>query len=160
MGARQMGNWLVVVLVALNLLVLLGVFQIWWSESGQAPQPAPLKALEIPVAPLGRNTQGLSEFREVSARSLFSQDRTGPTDDLTPRQEQVSLEGKLLVGTMIIGDQRVALIGGAPARKPKDVTVEAVRPGEQWEGFQVIEVTRDSVVFQGKQGKTVLNFPD
>jgi len=62
---------------------------------------------------------------------------------------------------MIIGNQRVALIGDSSTKKKtKDDPVETLRLGEQWEGYKVMEITNDAVVFQGRDGKTTLNFPE
>jgi hypothetical protein len=160
MGSRQVGNWFAIILVVLNFLVILGIFNIWWGQAEPVhPSRAP-KAPDIPVAPMLRNQQNLNDFRDVAARNLFSQDRTGPELVAAGRPGQGSLEGKLLLGTIIIGNQRVALIGGAPLRKPKDITAEAVRLGEQWDGYTIIEITKDSVVFQGRNGNTTLQFPE
>ena len=38
--------------------------------------------------------------------------------------------------------------------------VDVVRLGEVWGGFQVVEISSEAVVFQGKDGKKTLNFPD
>ena len=160
MGSRQVGNLLVVILVVLNCLVLWGIFHIWWGQGESVSSSQARKALDIPVAPILRDQQSLDEFRIVANKNLFSQDRTGPDVAAAARQGQGSLEGKLLLGTMIVGNQRVALIGGATLRKPKDITAEAVRLGEQWEGYRVIEITKDSVVFLGRNGKTTLQFPE
>jgi hypothetical protein len=161
MGGRKAGNWLVVALLILNCLALWGIVAVWWGENEALNAPQPLKTTEIPVAPMLRNQQSLSEFRVVAAKNLFSQDRTGPDVGSTdPQRGRGSLEGKVLLGTMIINNQRVALIGGAPLRKPKDSAAEAVRLGEQWDGYKVIEITRDSVVFLGRNGKTTLQFPE
>jgi hypothetical protein len=35
-----------------------------------------------------------------------------------------------------------------------------VRLGEEWGGFKVVEISSEGVVFQGKEGKKTLNFPE
>lgn len=162
MGGRRIGHWLVIVLLVFNCLALFGIVNVWFDEK-EAPDPAQSrKTPEIPVAPMLRSKQSLNEFRVVATKNLFSQDRTGP--DLGPdatQQCQGSLEGKILLGTMIIGNQRVALIGhSSTKKKTKDDPVETLRLGEQWEGYKVMEITNDAVVFQGRDGKTTLNFPE
>jgi hypothetical protein len=160
MASRQMRNLVVIVLIMLNFLALGGIFQVWWGQGGSSGLPHSPKAIEIPVAPILRNQQGLDAFRVVSSKNLFSQDRTGPDQETAAPQKQGDLEGKLLLGTIIIGNQRIALIGGGSSRRPQDVTVEAVRQGEEWEGFKVMEITKGSVVFQGRNGITTLQFAD
>ncbi len=159
MASRQVGNWLIIILIGLNCLALWGIFQVWWGQREPSGLSQSHKATDIPVAPLLRNQQSLDAFRVVSSKNLFAQDRTGPEQSTAP-QKQGNLEGKHLLGTIIIGNQRIALIGGASLRRPQDVTVEAVRPGEEWEGFKVMEITKDTVVFQGRDGTTTLQFPE
>jgi hypothetical protein len=140
----------------------LGIFNVWWDEHKSTDLPQSRKTPEIPVAPMLRNKQSLNDFRVVASKNLFSQDRTGPDFGLaTPKQGQGSLDGKILLGTMIIGNQRVALIGGSSTkRKLKDHQVETLHLGEQWEGFKVVEITSDTVIFQNRNGQTTLNFPE
>ncbi len=160
MASRRMGNWLVIILILLNFLALWGIFQVWWGQGEPSGLSQSSKTADIPVAPMLRNQQSLDAFRVVSARDLFSQDRTGPDQGAAALQKQGSLDGKLLLGTIIIGNQRLALIGGPTLRRAKDVNVDVVRLGEQWEGFKVVEITKDFVVFQSKIGKTKLQFPE
>jgi hypothetical protein len=95
----------------------------------------------------------------VAGKDLFSQDRTGP--GLGPAKAQNTLEGRQLLGIMIIGDTRAALIGGkTPVSGKEAPEVEVVYLGEDWDGFKVIEISVDSVVFQGKDGRRTLNFPE
>jgi hypothetical protein len=160
MASRQVGSWLVIILIVLNCLALWRIFHVWWGRGELAGLAQSPPATEIPVVPLLKNQQSLDAFRVVSSRNLFAQDRTGPDLGTAAPQKQGNLEGRLLLGTFIIGNQRIALIGGAPMKRPQDVTVEAVRPGEEWEGFKVMEITKDSVIFQGRDGTTTLQFPE
>ena len=160
MASRRLGNWLVILLILLNFLALWGIFEVWWGQGKPSGLSQSSKAVDIPVAPMLRNQQSLDAFRVVSAKDLFSQDRTGPDQGAAALQKQANLDGKLLLGTIIIGNQRLALIGGATPKKATDVNVDVVRLGEQWEGFKVVEITKDFVVFQSKIGKTKLQFPE
>ena len=148
-------------LVAVNGLLLVGIVQVWWGEESVPAGAGTRPALEVPKAPILRDQQALSAFRVISAKNLFSQDRTGPDPGKPAAQGQPSLEGRRLLGVIIIGEEKAALIGGQPggpaARQPQ---VEVVRLGEQWGGFQVAEISSEAVVFQGKDGKKTLNFPD
>jgi hypothetical protein len=72
------------------------------------------------------------------------------------------------MGVIIVGDQRAALIAragglapgapGAPGAPPQQV--EVVRLGEQLGNDTVMEISSDTVTFQGKSGKRTLGFPE
>jgi hypothetical protein len=157
---RSISFWHIL-LVALNCLVLAAIIQVWWggeagpalSRAGQGPQ--------VPKTPILRDTQPLSAFRVVAAKDLFSQSRTGP-DPGMPSAKKDNLEGRKLLGTIIIGDERAAMIGGeqTKTRGVQSPQVEVVRLGEEWGGFKVVEISSEGVVFQGKEGKKTLNFPE
>ena len=122
----------------------------------QAPSA---KGPQVPTAPILRDQQPLSAFKMVAAKNLFSQDRSDPTADVAKVQD--SLEGRQLLGTMIIGDTKAAIIGGKPRGRGKGTPeVEAVYLGEEWNGFKVLEISNDSVTFPGKDGRKTLKFPE
>jgi hypothetical protein len=153
-------------LLAANGLLLVGIIQVWWGE-GSVPAPAGTRtALEVPQTPILRDQQPLNAFRVIAAKNLFSQDRTGPDPGEPSAKGNASLEGRRLLGIIIIGEEKAAMIGGpggsgGPARPPgRQPQVEVVRLGEQWGGFQVVEISTEAVVFQGKDGKKTLNFPE
>ena len=148
-----------------NLLLLAGVafllvaiIQIWWG--GDTPFQGPAaKGPEMPTAPILRDQEPLSAFKTVAAKSLFSQARSEPTVGVAKVQD--SLEGRQLLGTMLIGDTRAAIIGGKPLGSGKGAPeVEAVYVGEEWNGFKVLEISNDSVTFHGKDGQKTLKFPE
>ncbi len=149
-----------------NGLALVGIIHVWWGEEG-TPAISRSQGPEVPKAPVLRDTQPLTAFGVVSAKTLFSQDRTGPDPGQAAGKAPSTLEGRRLMGTIIIGNDRAALIGRTPAtpgrsagRDSKTPEVEVVRQGEDWEGFKVVEISNDAVVFQGKDGRKTLNFPD
>jgi hypothetical protein len=140
-------------------LLMLGIGQMWWGEDGVPSLSRSVKGPEVPIVPILRDQQPLSAFAVVASKNLFSQDRSGPS--LGVAKAQNSLEGRRLLGTMIIGDTRAALIGGnPPARGQAGAEVDVIYLGEEWGGFKVIEISNDSVVFQGKDGQRTLNFPE
>ena len=95
----------------------------------------------------------------MAAKNLFSEDRSGP--NLGMGNGRNTLEGRQLMGTMIIGDTRAAIIGGPPpVRGQKKSEVDVVYQGEEWDGFKIVEISNDAVVFQGKDGRKTLNFPE
>ena len=152
-----------IILVAVNCLLLLAIVRIWWGGGGAPMALRPGKGPELPKTPVLRDQQPLSAFRVVSAKDLFSQDRKGP--EAQPLKAQASLEGRTLVGTMMIGTEWIALISGkAPAIPGRPAVqalqVDVVHQGEDYEGFKVVEITNEAVVLQGKEGKKTLNFPE
>ena len=113
----------------------------------------------MPTAPILRDQQPLSAFKTVAAKNLFSQARSDPTVGVAKVQD--SLEGRQLLGTMVIGETRAAIIGGKPAGGAKGAAeVEAVYLGGEWNGFKVLEISNDSVTFHGKDGRKTLKFPE
>ena len=150
----------------INLLLLAGIafllvaiVRIWWG-GGEAQFQGPAgKGPEMPTAPILRDQQPLSAFSAVTAQNLFSQARSASTPAVAKVQD--SLEGRQLLGTMVIGSTRAAIIGGKPAGGAKGAAdVEAVYVGEEWNGFKVLEISNDSVTFHGKDGRKTLKFPE
>ena len=151
-----------IILLVVNCLLLLAIVYIWWGENGAPVASRPGKGPELPKAPLLRDQQPISAFQVVAAKDLFSQDRNAPATD-QPATVQATLEGRQLLGTMIIGDERVALISskpGAAARGRQESQIDVVHQGEEWEGFKILEISSESVVLEGKDGKKTLNFPE
>jgi hypothetical protein len=155
---RRELNWPNLALLLGIALVLLGIANIWWGSGGTPSRSRAAKGPQVPMAPILRDQQPLSAFAVVAAKNLFSQDRSGPA--LGPAKGRNSLEGRQLLGTMIIGDTRAALIGGKPRARGQGREVDVVYLGEAWGGFKIVAISRDSVVFQGKDGRKILNFPE
>ena len=156
-------------LVLVNGLLLLGIVQVWWGEEALPTPTGPRAGLEVPRPPILRDQQPLNAFRVVAAKNLFNQDRSGPDPgEPAAKGQATSLEGRKLLGIIIIGDERAALIGGQAPGGPRGPSpqpggqahVDVVRQGEDWGGLQVVEISTEAVVFQGKDGKKTLNFPD
>ena len=148
-----------------NLLLLAGVafllvaiIHIWWG-GGEMPFQGPAaKGPEMPTAPILRDQQPLSAFGTVAAKNLFSQDRSTSASSVAKVQD--SLEGRQLLGTMIIGATKAAIIGGKALAGKGAPEVEAVYLGEEWNGFKVLEIANDSVTFLSKDGRKTLKFPE
>jgi len=155
---RGFNLWHILVVV-LNGLLLWGIGQIWWGEGVVPAASRAGKGPALPKIPALRDQQPLSAFRVVSAKDLFSQGRTGPEAGKNAKA-LATLEGRQLVGTMLIGAEKAALISSKPSRGQSAGQVDVVRQGEDYEGFKVVEIFSDSVVFQGKDGKKTLNFPE
>ena len=151
-------------LVAVNCLLLLTIVRIWWGGGGPPVAARPGKGPELPQTPMLRDQQPPSAFRVVAAKDLFSQDRTG-SEDQPVKAQTATLEGRQLMGIMVIGSERFALITSravpAPGRiASQTAQVDVVRQGEDYEGFKVVEITSEAVVLQDKEGKKTLNFPE
>jgi hypothetical protein len=145
-------------LVGANVLLLWGILSVWWGEGKQPDSAKSRPGLELPRAPPLRDSQPLTAFQVVSGKNLFSQERTGPEGSST-KKAQGSLESGTLLGVVIVGDERAALIGQiAPQGGPREV--QAVRIGEVWGGMKVLEIATDSVIFQGKDGTKTMGFPE
>ena len=113
----------------------------------------------MPKAPILRDQQPLSAFNAVADKNLFSQARSGPSAGLTKIQD--SLEGRQLLGTLVIGETKAAIIGGKLSGSSKGQSeIEAVYLGEEWNGFKVLEIANDSVTFSNKDGRKTLKFPE
>ena len=155
-----------IILVAVNCLLLLGIIDTWWGGTEVPVASRPGKGPELPKTPMLRDQQPPGAFRIVAAKDLFSQDRHGPEEQ--PVKAQASLEGRQLMGTMMIGSEWVALISGKPAGTPgrpgapaaQASQVDVVHQGEDYDGFKVVEISSETVVLQGKDGKKTLNFPE
>jgi len=151
-----------IILLVVNCLLLLAIAHIWWGENGAPVASRPGKGPELPKAPLLRDQQPISAFQVVAAKDLFSQDRNAPTTD-QPAKVEATLEGRQLLGIMIIGDERVALISSKPGpatRGRQEAQIDVVHQGEEWEGFKILEISSESVILEGKDGKKTLNFPE
>ena len=150
----------------MNLLLLAGIAFLLvaiihiWLGGGDMPFQGPAaKGPEMPKAPILRDQQPLTAFRTVTDKNLFSQARSAPTVGVAKVQD--SLEGRQLLGTMVIGETKAAIIGGKPLGGGQGKSeIEAVYLGEEWNGFKVLEIANDSVTFLGKDGRKTLKFPE
>lgn len=138
-------------------LLLLGIITIWWGEEDNGPGVKSPTGLEVPKIPLLRGRESLEAYRLVVEKNLFSPDRRGE-EDAKPARGQASLEGSRLMGVIIVGVERAALIT-EPARAGKK-GVLVIRQGEKWGNYEVVEITSQGVVLQGKEGRKTLDFPD
>jgi hypothetical protein len=141
-------------------LLLAAIVHIWWGGGeGPALRSASDHKSQPPAAPILRDNQPITAFAVVSAKDLFSQDRTGP--GLEPAKSQSSLEGCELLGTMIIGDSKAAIIGGRLKEDAKSAKeVETVYLGEECQGLKIVDISDGSVTFSGRDGAKTLKFPE
>jgi hypothetical protein len=147
------------VLLAGIAFLLVAIIHLWWGGGGIPSQGPSAKGPEMPTAPILRDQQPLSAFKLIAAQNLFSQDRNDPTGGIADIQNV--LEGRQLLGVLIIGDTKAAIIGGnLPGLGKATPEVEAVYLGEDWHGFKVLEILNDSVTFHGKDGRKTLKFPE
>ena len=145
-------------LLAGSCLLLVGIFRVWFVNDLAPAASRSRKGPAVPkVTPL-RDQRSLKAFAVVASKNLFSQDRKGPTKKAA--KPQGTLEGRILLGTIIIGQERAALISIKAKRGRAHSEVQVIRQGEEWEGFKVVDISNESVVFEGKEGKKTLNFPE
>lgn len=149
----------ILLLVSLNLLMILQIAQIWWPamkrmEATTRPAPPPPTAVSLP------EVQPLSAYKSIVEKNLFSslrQETGKPAVAAKAGEPQVKMT---LVGTIIIGSQRAALISTESPGKGKGGTVEILRPGETWQDYQVLEVKASEVTLTQDGKKITLGFPE
>lgn len=158
-----------ILLLAVNVLLMVGIVYVWWGDEAGPTVTRAKDGVELPKPPVLRDNQPLTAFKLISTKNLFSQDRTGPEEGAPAGKAEATLEGRKLLGIIIIGDDKAALISSSTgqAKGPRglrsagqEAQIEVVRQGEEWEGFKVMEISSEQVVFQGKEGTKTLNFPD
>ncbi len=140
-------------LLVLNLILVVAIGQVWFGAE-EAPGVKGRGQLALPKLPPLKTPEPQEGFQLVVAKDLFNPQRQGAADGAPVKT--ASLEDGQLIGTIIIGAERAALIAQGPKGKQK---IQVVREGEQWRGAQLVEITRDEVVFEGKEGRRTLAFP-
>ena len=158
MSGRERNLVNLALLAGIALLVW-GIAGIWWDGGRVTSGPPAATGPEVPLAPILRDQEPLSSFTVVAAKNLFSPNRKGPAQGQANNQN--SLDGCQLVGTIVIGHTRAALIGGKTGTPGQGgVEVEIVYLGQAWGGYKLLEVLHDSVILQGKDGRRTLTFPE
>ena len=146
-----------IVLVALNLLVFLGIIQVWWDDSG-TPPPGPSQKTESTLVDLPRrDSQPQTAYQVVAAKNLFSVHRRATVKTGNEPTQKNDFDKNILQGIIVVGRERAALVifqRCFPRNK-----VEIVRPGETWNGYKVLEIGPDIVTFQAKEGAENHGFP-
>jgi hypothetical protein len=145
--------WLGALLLA-NLLILTGISQVWFDQQDDSLGVLEREGLALPKAKPLRSKESLENFQVVVAKNLFSEDRRGPE---AMGERGPGLEDGVLLGTIIVGEERAVLIGQPGPRGQQ--TVQVLRQGEQWRGFRLLEIAKDEVIFEGDEGKRSLAFP-
>lgn len=136
----------------LNLLLAVAVGRVWFGEEEGPPEPR--GRVNVPqVQPL-KPREPQERFQVVVAKDLFSPEREGTAH--TPTLKLAGTEDLQLVGTLIIGAERAALIAQGPKGRQK---IQVVKEGEEWQGLRLVEIGKDTVVLEGKEGRRTLGFP-
>ncbi|MCL6622287.1 MAG: hypothetical protein K6T55_09325 [Syntrophobacterales bacterium] len=138
-------------LLLLNLLLIAAVGRVWFGGE-EAPREARGRVALPQVQPL-RAREPRERFQVVVAKDLFSPERHG---EAAGPVKLAGTEDFQLLGTLIIGAERAALIAQGPKGRQK---IQVVREGEQWQGVRLVEIGRDAVVLEGKDGRRTLSFP-
>jgi hypothetical protein len=154
-----------VLLLAGNLLLVLMIFGVWWSAGEGAPAPQPRPPAAAAKTAVGGPPQNISNFRVIATKNLFSPHREGPAPDAAAAQGPGSLENSSLLGVLIIGADKTAII--SPPHGPARVgqpgapgQADVVHIGERWNGFTVLNITPEGVVLQDREGQKTLKFPE
>ena len=153
MGRKNL-VWLGGLMLA-NLLVVAGIAQVWFGLREAQRGARERGQLALPQAKPLRSKESLDSFNVVVAKDLFSADRKGA--EVSPGDKGQTLEDGLLLGTIIVGDEKAVLLGQKGVKGKQEIQV--LRQGEQWRGFRLLEITKDEVIFQGKEGTRSLTFP-
>jgi hypothetical protein len=147
-----------VVLIALNLLVFLGIIQVWWGDGGmQASSSAPKtesKLVDIPR----RDSQPEGAYQVVAAKNLFSVHRRATVKTGNEPVQKNDFDKNLLQGIIVIGGERAALLTSKDASAKHKI--EIVRPGDLWNGYKVLEIGPEMVIFEAREGQKTMVFPE
>jgi hypothetical protein len=138
-------------LVLLNLMLAAAVGRVWFGGE-EGPREAKGRLALPQVQPL-KAREPQEGFQVVVAQDLFSPERRGAA---TGSVKAAGPEDFQLLGTLIIGAERAALIAQGPKGRQK---IQVLREGEQWQGVRLVEIARDAVVLEGKDGRRTLSFP-
>jgi len=140
-------------LVLANLLVLAGIAHVWFGSGDAGPVARPQEQLALPKAKPLRSMEVLETFNLVVVKDLFNPERSGSA----ATAKGLGLEDAVLLGTVIVGQEKAVLIGQKGPKGKQEVQV--LRLGEQWRDFRLVEIGKDEVILQGKEGKRTLTFP-
>lgn len=147
-----------IVLVALNLLVFLGIIEVWWGDRGMPP-PSPSQKTEGQLVDIPRrDSQPQAAFQVVAAKNLFSVHRRATVKTGNEQAQRSDFDKNILQGIIVIGRQRAALVT-SKAASPKH-KIDIVRPGETWNGYKVLEIGPEMVIFQAPEGQKTMVFPE
>jgi hypothetical protein len=147
-----------VILAALNLLVFIGIIQVWWSDSG-IPKQGPSQKTEITQLDLPRrDSQPKSTYQIVAAKNLFSVQRRSTVKTETEQAQKNDFDKNILQGIIVVGQGRVAIVTSKETQPTGKV--EIIRPGETWHGYKVLEIGPETVTFQSKEGLKTMIFPE
>lgn len=146
-----------IIMVVVNLLIFFGILQIWWGDTS-SPLPNRLKKVDEKLTGLPcRDSQPLSSYEIVAKKNLFSAHRNAVSKGFG-QDQNTDLDKNILRGIVVVGQGRVALVS---SRDPQPGNpVEIIRPGDIWHGYKVLEIGPDRVIFESKEGKKIMNFPE
>jgi hypothetical protein len=142
-------------LVLLNLILVVAVGQVWFGGEEAPGETRGRGQLALPKLKPLKHQEPMEGFKVVVAKDLFDPQRKG-TESAGGPAKPATLEDSQLLGTIIIGAERAALLAQGPKGRQK---IQVVRKGEEWRGNHLVEITSDEVVFEGKEGKRTLTFP-
>lgn len=150
---RPRGWWWRLVPLAVIALLLLGIVNLWWGREPVETKSQSKDILNIPKIPATVARSPLSAYQVVIQKDLFSPSRQGE-EGAAQGQAQANLNGGKLLGTIIIGPVKAALIAESPPTPSSKTHV--IRPGERWGSFDIVEISDGLVVIKGKEGNKTM----
>jgi len=150
---RRRGWWWRLVPLALSAVFLLAIVNVWWGGESTVTKSPSNNALNIPKPPGTGAGSPLSAYQVVVRQNLFDPSRQGEEGAATGKIP-VSLEAGKLLGTIIIGPDKAALItGSSPTPSAK---VHVIRPGERWGSLDILGISDGLVEIKDKEGNKTL----
>lgn len=149
---RRRNWWWRLVPLALSAILLLAIVNVWWGGETALTKSPSDKDLKIPKPPGTGAKSPLSAYRVVVQQNLFDPSRQGEAG--AAGKAPASLEAGKLLGTIIIGPEKAALITGSSPRPSSEIHV--IRPGERWGSLDILEINDGMVEIKDKEGKKTL----
>jgi len=148
-------------LLALALLLGVCVVLAGYLLDRRPPALPPIGEAASPPGPSAKfvlpevRIASIDELSDALERPLFSRTRTAPANAPAPTVIEPSKLSATLAGVLTTGDEKVALVF-----PPGSTRAERLREGDVFQGWEVVEIADDSVVFErdGKTERLILNF--
>ena len=147
-----------VILAVLNLLVLLGIIQVWWNDSDMPKQGPAQKTERAQLELPRRDSKSKSAYQIVATKNLFSSQRRATVKKVAEQPQKYDFDKNILQGIIVVGEGRVAIVASKDAQPTGKV--EIIRPGETWHDYKVLEIGPETVTFQSKEGLKTMVFPE
>lgn len=138
-----------------------GIYEVWEEEAPKSPRLDEATPRQVPSGALRRAVRPpLVSTRTIVARDLFDPERgvKKPEEEKPVETPKENLEGVLLLGTVIAGPSRYAILHipagrnatGTKPLKPRSSTPDLLQltVGDSLNGYRVADIQEQKVVFQ------------